>query len=464
MRRVLFATLFLLLLASVSAVSFDVSVFPSERSIGLNESAEFEVELTHDSPVEELFEVFSTDVTWDVRPDKTLRAPPGTPLKAKLFVRPLNVNPGAYNLPVTFKRAGSLDRSKEFVYVEIVSPYAGDATYLPAVRGVADVDKRVDPRDPMVIKLSLENQNRRELGTVDVKVRSHVVNEDYSTSLGPLEKKTLTFEAELDPRTPPQKDELHVSIIVPEQEKAFQFDLFPIAFEVIPYGGVETDVEGESAFLKHTELISLHNDGNKAIVYEYRKKAWFGKRLFASGVPEPRTEGGMLVWDVPLKPGEMAQVVAVFNYRPLFWLALVILVVLGAYYKFRSPIAVRKTAAVARTQEGGIAEVKVVLELVNRTNKVVREVKVMDLAPQLADVVEEFENTLEPKLVPHKGQGTLVKWELDVMEPKEQRILVYRMRTRLGVLGGMSLPVAAAKFEVDGHLRETVSNKPVIRQ
>ncbi len=465
MRRVGLIILLLLSALSVSAVNFDVNVFPSERTIKLNETASFEIELEHDSPVEELFEVFSNDVTWDVRPEKVLRVNPGISLKTRLVVRPLNLNPGAYNLPVVFKRTGSIEQDKKILYIEILSPLPDKNEYLPAVRGVATIDDKVDPRQGMTIKLSLENQNRLILDKVDVKVRSSVVNKDYSTSLGPLEKKTLTFSATLDPITPPQKDSLQISILVPGKEKAFQFDLFPIAYEVLPYGAVIPSSETESSFMKSEQVVTLINQGNKKLVHMYRVPAWFAKQWFISGSPAPSKEKGGLVWEVPLEPGASAQLVVTYNYRPLFWLFLLALIMLVVYFVFRSPVVVRKSAKVLRGHEGGITELKVVVELVNRSSKPVKKIRVMDLAPTLADVVKEFKHTiLAPSKVSATHRGTLVSWDIDFMEPKEHRILVYKMKTKLGVVGGLTLPVTAVHFHVDGNIRETVSNKPEIDQ
>jgi len=393
-----------------------------------------------------------------------LKVAPGDTLKTNLIVRPLNLNPGAYSVPVIFKRSGSSDQKKMVLFVEVASQYPEEATYLPAVRGVATVDSQVDPREGMTIKLSLENQNRRILDKVDVKVRSNVMNKDYSTSLGPLEKKTLTFVAEIDPRTPPQTDALQISIIVPEKDKAFQFDLFPVQYEVIGYGSVVPSVESEKAFLKRVDVVTLTNEANKQLIHVYRVPAWFAKRWFVSSLPGAEVEGGSLVWEVPLNPGESFDILVTYNYRPVLWLLLIVVIVLGAYYWLRSPVVVRKNTRIIGGAEGGISELKVVLELINRGNKVARNVRVMDLAPRLADVVAEPKATMlaPSKVVPHEHKGTLLKWEIDMMEPKEHRVLMYKLRTKLGVLGGLTLPVAVVKFVVDGQERESVSDKPEI--
>lgn len=465
MRRLLFVAVLLLTVVSVTAINFSVSVFPSERSILSNETAVFEVEIKHNSPIEETFEVYSNDVTWDVRPERTLQVPPNGQLKTNIFVRALNLNPSAYNLPVVFKHTGSNDQQKVMLYIELSSPFPEEATYLPAVRGTATVDAKIDPRDGMQIKLSLENQNRRILDKFSVKVRSNVINKDYSTGLGPLEKKTLTFTADLDPRTLPQNDELRISIIVPENEKAYQFDLFPVAYEIIPYGLVIPTVQEESSFLKYVDNVTLTNDGNKQLVHVYRVPAWFAKQWFVSGIPAPIKGSGELNWEIPMGPGQVSTVIVIYNYRPLFWIVLIAAIITIAYYTFRSPISVKKSATVIGSHEGGITELKVVIELVNRGNKIARHIKVIDLVPKLTDVVREFKETMlaPAKITPHEQSGTIVRWEIDLMDPKEHRILLYKIKTKLHIIGGLSLPVTAVHYLVDGKERESVSIAPEIR-
>jgi hypothetical protein len=197
----------------------------------------------------------------------------------------------------------------------------------------------------------------------------------------------------------------------------------------------------------------------------YRLPAWFFKQWFITGSPEPSKETGALVWEVPMAAGGTAELLITYNYRPLFWIFLVALIVLIAYYVFRSPVSASKRATVIASHEGGITELKVVIELVNRGSKVARHVKVMDLAPRLADVEKDFKETiLSPsKIVPHEHTGTLIRWDIDMMEPREHRILTYKMKTKLQVIGGMTLPVTAVNYLIDGQERETVSNKPEIR-
>lgn len=465
MRRLSFIAVMLLLATLVSAGKFDVSVSPDARNVKLGDAAEFELEISQSTITEEVFEVFSTDVLWDVRTEGPLLVKASVPFKTKLYVRPLNVNPGMYSVMLNFRPVGTNELLKKIVQIEVTSPFPPEAEYLPAVRGDVNVAPDVDPRQGITVKLSLENQNKRVLKRIDAKLRSNVINKDYTTSLGPLEKKTLTFVADVDPRTPPQQDVLYITVLVPEAEKAYQFDLLPISYNVIPYGGIIPRVSAQSAFLKRSETVRLTNEGNKRLTHVYRVPAFFVKRWFISSIPEGVVEAGELAWEVTLEPGESKDLNIIYNYRPLFWLFLIAVIATVSYYVFRSPLIVRKRATVVSTEEGGISELKVVIEIINRSRKNVRHARIMDLVPRLADVIKEFKATiLEPtKVIPHEQRGTLIRWDIDLVEAGEHRILTYKARAKMTILGGLSLPVTAVKFIVDGKERETVSNQPEIK-
>ncbi len=460
MKKVVFA--FLVLLSVISVSAFDLSVFPTERTIKTNESAVFEIELSHNFGSDQLFEVFSSDVTWDLRTINVLRVNPAETFRTNLVIRPLNLNPGAYNLPVYFKRSGTNDIEKKILYVELLSDKPPANDYLPAVRGFAKMDEQVDARKGVTLKLAIENQNRRNLNDVQVKVRSKVINKDYQTSLGPLEKKSLTFKADVDPFTPPQKDVLQMTVIVPGDERAFQFDVAPLSYEIMPFGAIADTLSEEKSFLKTVQRISLFNDANHDLTNVQRVPASFFKRWFVDSIPKGKVEDGELVWEVTLQPKESAELLVTYNYRPLFWVIFIVAVLLLAYYWFRSPIVISKRARAIKTDEHGITEIKVVVEVVNRTHNLLRNVKVLDLLPNLVDVVED-DRFVSPVVSPHHTRGTLLKWTIEAMDPREHRIFMYRAKTRLSILGGFTLPVAAAQFVADKQKRETVSNKPEIR-
>jgi hypothetical protein len=156
----------------------------------------------------------------------------------------------------------------------------------------------------------------------------------------------------------------------------------------------------------------------------------------------------------------------VTNYRPIAALIILAGIILALYYAFRSPILVKKTAGVISTREGGISELKILLEIKNRTGKPVNEATIMDMVPRIAELIKDHDiGTLAPtKITKHERKGTLIKYEVGDILPYEERLIAYRIRSSLSILGGVSLPVAVAKFKTSaGKERSTTSNTPKVR-
>jgi len=322
----------------------------------------------------------------------------------------------------------------------------------------------IDPRNEAKIRVRLENQNKRTLDQVNIKLRSNTINKDYTAEIGPLEKKELKFFVKLPPFTPPQEDLLKVSIIVPEKDQAYRFDLDPAEFEIDDYYDFKEELKTEKGFLKTTYLVTLKNNGNEPYHDVHTVKSSFFKNIFVTTVPRAQKQKGQLVWEVDLQPGESQLIMYTFNYQPLLIIAIALIVITLAYIIFRSPVILRKTATVIATKEGGISELKVLIEIVNRSRKPIKDIKLIDTVPRIAQLTHDYDiGTLKPdKVVKHERKGTLVKWSIDSIDPGEERVISYKVKSKLSILGGVTLPSAAAKFVVGKRHRTANSNTPVI--
>ena len=466
-KALLFLAVFLLLISVASAANdlFVAKIEPKELTIREDQTGEYRLTLSHTSDTVKTFEVYSPNIMWDIRAEKPLRVESAELFITKLYVNPLNVNPGIYSVPLHVKMVGTNFIDEKTVNMEITSLYPPDMEYLPAIRGTVTIESKVDPREEIVIRVQLENQNRRELPKVDVKLRSNVINKDYTASLGAFEKKELKFVAKIDDLTPAQNDILRVTLLASEKEKAYQFDLMPAPFEIISYSGLDEQIESIKSFLKTTYKINLTNNGNTKIVQDFKKPTSFFKNIFATSEPKAEKTSTDLIWKIDLESGKSKEIIYTFNFQPLFILIIVIILLTCAYYIFRSPIIMRKTAAIVATKEGGISELKIILEIKNRSKKHIKHLKVIDMVPRIAELMKEYDSgTLKPdQAIPHEHRGTLLKWTIEHIEPNEERVLTYKIKSKLSIIGGITLPAAVSKFAtITGRERTSNSNAPKI--
>ena len=465
-RKILWLVVAVMLASVVCAQDFNVELAPGQQSIGENELAEYNLTIFHDYPSIEFFEIYSPEVLWDIRTKDSLQVPPKKPFNTILTIQPLNINPGLYGVPIHIKRTGSNQLKKALLYMEVTgSPSA--TTYMPALRGTVEIPPFVDPRNEIVITVNLENQNKRNLTDLSVKVRSNVINQDYVTSVGPLERRTVQFTARVDPRTPPQRDTLQVTVVSTVKDKGYQFDLPPLEYDVASYGQLSPSVQVQKSFLKTVRIITVMNNANIVLEEPFAYGLPWYQRWFTGTSPNAaRTENGALVWDAKLNVGNSMMLRLSTNYRPLAVAIIIAAILLVLYYVFRSPLTVRKSATVMSTREGGISELKILLELKNRSSKPIHQATVIDLVPRIAELLKEYEvGTLAPaKVIRHERKGTIVRYEVGDILPYEERVISYKVKSTLSILGGVSLPEAVAKFvTANGKERTTGSNKPKVK-
>jgi hypothetical protein len=191
----------------------------------------------------------------------------------------------------------------------------------------------------------------------------------------------------------------------------------------------------------------------------------FLKSMFTAADPPARTireEGKRyLSWDVSLESGDIFEVRVVTNYRPLILIAALLIIVGLLYYKFRSPLVIKKSAANIIKDENGITGVKVILNVTNRGKTKVTEVELSDKIPDLVELEKEVTiGSLQPdKVLRHEKKGILLKWNIDELEPDEERVITYKVKAKLSILGEFMLPPMLAKFRFEGRQVKSHSNR-----
>ncbi|MBN1644803.1 hypothetical protein JW851_02020 [Candidatus Woesearchaeota archaeon] len=464
MKKIGLLLLIVLLIATAAyAQDFSATILSHTEKIKQNETATYQLIISHPFGLPQTFEIYTTDVLWDVRTKDTLNVNPGTDFQTELQLRPLNLNPGVYSIPLHIKLSGTDQVIKENIQLEVVSQYPPTATYLPAVRGTVTMARKADPKDPIRVYVRLENQNKKLLKNVQVKLRSAVINKDYDAELKPLETKKLTFEALIDPYTAPQKDIMKVTVVVQENGEVYQFDLEPVEYTVLEYRDlVVVQDETIKETFKILKTIILTNEGNVRLIEKYSIPTNFLESLFMTTTPSSTRIGHQRIWELDIEKGQTQRIDIIINYRPLVFLLSALIILIISYFIFRSPITMRKQAAVVGTREGGISELKILLVIKNRTKNRLKHLRIIDLVPRIASLKQDSDiGTVNPdKIIHNDTQGTILKWHIDQIDSGEERLISYKIRSKLSILGGVTLPVAVAKFNTEkGKVRHSNSNK-----
>ena len=198
---------------------------------------------------------------------------------------------------------------------------------------------------------------------------------------------------------------------------------------------------------------------------KFRTETTLLESIFSSENPKARVakENGKsyFVWDVKLENNSM-RVTVTKNFIPLFVVIILLVFVIAAYYALRAPLVIRKEASSLIKSEGGVSEMSVILRVQNRGRTKIKDIEVTEIIPSIINIEREVSiGSLQPtKVLMHeKKQTTIIKWELDNLDVSEERVLSYRIKSKLAILGNFSLPAATAVFKANDKTFTTASNR-----
>lgn len=456
------------ILAIVSVNAFDVKIKPVKNKISIDDLAVFEVTITNTlKMVTESYRVKTLDYPiWDVYTlpimnPLVVEVPPNTSKTLTLYVDPLHVfSIGTVDVNVKITAEKTKQEKIIPLRVSVVSTEPLVKGYVPTVIARVNIPSEIDPRKEIPIKIRLDNQNILNYSNLRIKVESNLINEERVVSLEPLEKKVITITTRVDPLLPPQKDTLVVTGI---SENRTIITPITIPIRIKSYSELEREVTPIKGFLKRGKLIKFTNNGNIKYEGEVKIKTSFLKELFTSTSPKGKFvrkgKEKYLIWVVSLAPKESITVRVVENYLLLVIIIILIATILIIYYLRRSPIVLIKKATNIVVKEGGISEMKILLTIKNRGKEAVKNIKVIELIPKIVNIEKELTiGTIPPTKIKHDKKGSILKWVIEEIDPKEERIINYKIKSILPILGELKLPAAIAKFNFKGREITSYSN------
>lgn len=470
-KSLLFAVMLLLFISIAVSIanadSFDANATPIDDRIVIDEFATFQLNIKNNLDQRDEYRIYTLDFPiWDVRTEPivnpiTLELKPGEEGNVELVVDPLKIKDiGTYQVNVNVKSKLTDKAVSVPLKVTILSIEPLIGGYVPTVVTGVDIPEKIDPRKDIAITISLNNQNIIDYPDLVVKLDSNLIKDAIKTQLGPKEDKTLELAASIDPLTPPQEDELVVAVF-----KGDRSIINPIVkkIEIIGYAQQELVSEEKTFLIAKSRYKFISND--KEYGGAFRIETTLFDSIFSSIHPKARIvkENGKryFAWDVKLENNIM-QATVTRNFIPLPFVIILIISLAISYYLFRSPLAIIKEASNLVKSEGGVSEIAIVLRVRNRSQDKIREIEVTELIPALVSIEREASiGSLQPnKVMRHEKKGTtIVKWAIDTLDASEERVLSYKIKSKLPILGSFSLPSAKAAFKANNKSFTSTSNR-----
>ena len=464
-------SMFLLLINIAYALSFEVKVVPIKDKIVVDEVAEFDVIIQNNLETDEEFTIKKAGYPfWDMytKPLQnpiTLRVPALSSASIRLFVDPLyitSVDTYTLDMGVVLDRTAQEQKIPVTVGIKSTEPLIGG--YIPTVlASVSITPGEIDPRKQFAIKIVLNNQNPINYTNLTIKIESKLVKDTLYVPLGPKEEKTVEITKKLDDLSPPQEDRLVVTVFKDERTI-----VSPTVknFNVKEYF-VREEIPKEQSFLKIRKGIKVvsNNPSYKGII---KIETTPLKNLILATYPQASTvkedDKYYLVWDYEVSENNTFKAYTIENYRPIVVIIVLIIIAIVLYFLFRSPIVVRKSIANVGMSEGGISEAKIVVKVKNRIRKQITDIEVIDNLPHIAHVEKELSiGSMQPHaFLQHPKKGVIIKWNIETLESGDERVLSYKMRSRLAILGEFNLPAATARCKVDNKVVISNSNRVTV--
>jgi hypothetical protein len=473
MKKQIFLLLVLTVLFSSlasAASNFYIESKVVNNEVFLEESALFEITINNFYAIDDIYSLSTVSSDWivstggipvtveaDQKKTYEVQLKPGSDLQI-----------GVYNVEIKFKsaRTGEIERKIFNVQIKSFDPIFG--TYRPSVVLGVDIADQVDPRINVPVEIFLRNRNRLDIGvdiaSAKVIVDGNLFYKEYMVPLGPLDEKRdellFTLDEFQEPGIYPLSVKLEIlNVTISEVNKNY---------EIIGFSTVSIDRTPSSVFFKKTETIVLENIGNTEKTKEIQFKLPFYKKFFTSTEPKAEyvksEEEKYLLWEVTLQPQETAELVIVQNYRLPLVILFFFVILIVMYYLTRSPLIVLKEAFIEGSTKDGVSELKVRLFIKNRSRKNIRGAKLIDRLSSMLDLKKEKHlGTLHPsKITVSDKKGTVLKWDLENLEPFEERIVTYEVISKLKIIGSIKLPKAKINFPNKGRERTTFSNDTLV--
>jgi hypothetical protein len=473
---ILFTAIFLLCSAFayadvIASPTFFVTVEEVNSKIidPAEDHADMYVVIENKGPEEDTFKLlYLDDPKWSyqVLPspiDKQITVPAESEGKIHILVKG-NVEEGIHSVKVSVQSLSTNNIIDNVMRIQV-----GEQLPTEPPKPDFDVDVSVpaqmDPTGAYNVIVNINNNNERLLEDVNVKLESNLITEDATVTVEPEESKGVSFAVLLLDNIEPQEDQLKITVNY-EGEEFYSDDH---TFEVVEYlPPFKTDVEVKKKFLRQDRTITITNEGNTLKTDAVKIETSLKERFFSRSKPKFDTmkEDGKyyFVWQASLEAEESMEIKMYTSYRLLVLLALIIIALLIYKIATSNPLIVKKKIkSVHKTHGGAISDMSVIIYLKNRSKESVSNIRIVERVTKMVHLKKDsFEGSMHPvKMHEHGREGTLLEYRFGELTPGDERIIKYKVYSRLHIFGTLTIKPTVAEFSTKKGLKKKSKSNEV---
>jgi hypothetical protein len=149
-------------------------------------------------------------------------------------------------------------------------------------------------------------------------------------------------------------------------------------------------------------------------------------------------------WNIPeLAPGKTTTIKYEIRFVSIWLTGVVIALIVFLAFSYAYKPRVTKKATYSGQVKKGM-EIPITVELKNSTLYELRNLTLTDIIPPIASLIEKFDTI--PPATRKIESGTELTWKIKNLRPLEERVVTYRIRPTMDVVGSIRLPRAYLEY------------------
>lgn len=457
-KEMLFISLFFLL---SPALAFTFTVVPVTDSAIPGGQVSFKINVTNNDTADEeinLATLLSSKYEHEFLPSDTIKPAINESILVTLnFKIPIKDQASfSYLVPVDiiFYSRKTHQREEARTYATVLpGSYLAGFTFSDII-----IPQSVDPRQEFIASFSIDNAL---VSDYNVQINYRLIDSSNKTA---FEKKNIQMLIKAG-----QLNEYILPIKINEQQKPGVY-LFTVeayvqnnligrkskALEVRAYDNIVSSSDEEVNIFSKTIHYTYLNNGTQITDFVSETPLSFLEFIFVYySSPDKYYENGKLKYDLSLKPGETKDIIIQVTYVPFLLLPFLMFGLFYAYYQLTRKLVISKVL-LEQEMEGGSLLAKLEITIKNLSRKPLSTVKIIEELPLFVTGVGGF-TTLKPEV---KNERNL-EWTIEHLSPREERIMTYKIKTKIGIIGAVSLPSTKVAFKDYKGMKYEVLSNPI---
>ena len=462
MKKLVYLLVFLLAVTSVAAAEFDLDITPVKDRIERDDTALYDLKIKNLDETSSKFRIFSPNtITGDwiilTNPLSESQFILGTNEEktVRLTVRPVDplLRFGQHQIILELTADESTIKNKINVIIE--DPDAAAPAYFPRVILTPDPEypKKWTAKESFPVTLHLLNKNSLNIEEIRIKLSTSFFDIEEVTDLGPFESKGVKFNLIVDPYVTPKEDNLNIKLIVNNNvvtENEYPFTILPRESSFV--SELVEDTPWSTSF-------KVTNPSNVKKSEEFIIPGSLITSIFTSTYGDSSFSKGQYAWNLELDPNETVEVYVRFSATKIIFIFAVIFLLIFFYKKFTPDLILKQKVAAIQVTGKEITGARIVLYLKNVTSNTISNVTVNEELPNIFAYVDELiPGSIRPSEIRVFKSGSRIVWKIDELGPDEERIITFKLKSKLRIMGTVKIPGTQVKYVKDNKIKESFSN------